>query len=245
MKSIETIAFCTDLKQCKAMQDKAGEYFYSYTSGDGQVTKATKKLINEGQVRKWYKRNKKMMAIAEFKKRGCQYAQPQWQKPAAEERQTICGIAKFGKRSIRPWAKVDRNRVLKVFNQAGKIAEEGSNEKCMECEVSSRSRTADWKRSTSKCCGASATTNSTAKCCGAPATTSAAAVTTTKCAPSHWATAATKCGYWADPKFSASFATNSATTSCAATSCATNSATTSRTSVETNATGQCRTRTLE
>merc|ERR1719379_1354223 len=126
MKSIETIAFCTDLKQCKAMQTKAGEYFYSYTSGDGQVTKATKKLINEGQVRKWYKRNKKMMAIAEFKKRGCQYAQPQWQKPAAEERQTICGIAKFGKRSIRPWAKVDRNRVLKVFNQAGKIAEEGS-----------------------------------------------------------------------------------------------------------------------
>jgi len=126
MKSIETIAFCTDLKQCKAMQDKAGEYFYSYTSGDGQITKATKKLINEGQVRKWYKRNKKIMAIVEFKKRGCQYAQPQWQKSAAEERQTICGIAKFGKRSIRPWAKVDRNRVLKVFDQAGKIAEAGS-----------------------------------------------------------------------------------------------------------------------
>jgi len=125
MHSIETIAFCTDLKQCKAMQDKAGEHFYSYTSGDGQITKATKKLINEGQVRKWYKRNKKILAIAEFKKRGCQYAQPQWQKSAAEERQNICGIAKFGKRSIRPWAKVDRNRVQKVFNQAGKLAKEG------------------------------------------------------------------------------------------------------------------------
>eukprot|EP00493_Phyllostaurus_siculus_P026160 UN26505 len=125
MKSIETIAFCTDLKQCKAMQTKAGEYFHSYTKGSGQITKATKKLINEGQVRKWYKRNKSMIAIAEFKKKGCQYAQPHWQKAAAEERQNICGIAKFGK-SVRPWAKVDRNRVLKVFNQAGKIAKEGS-----------------------------------------------------------------------------------------------------------------------
>merc|ERR1719354_460852 len=125
MKSIETIAFCTDLKQCKAMQTKAGEYFHSYTKRSGQITKATKKLINEGQVRKWYKRNKSMMAIAEFKKKGCQYAQPQWQEAAAEERLSICGIAKFGK-SVRPWAKVDRNRVLKVFNQARKIAKAGS-----------------------------------------------------------------------------------------------------------------------
>merc|ERR1712142_117066 len=84
--------------------------------------------------------------------------------------------------------------------------------------------------STAKCCDASATTSSTAKCRGASATaakcacsyvdqqSSAAAVATTKCAPSHWAVAATKCSHWADPEFSssgssvetnaASFATN-------------------------------------
>jgi len=125
--SIETIAFCTDIKQCRAMQTKGGEYFHSYSGGDGQITKATKKLINEGQVRKWYKRNKTMLAIAQFKKQGCQYAQPHWQKPAAEERQNICGIAKFSARSVRPWAKVDSRHVQKIFKQAGKIAEEGSS----------------------------------------------------------------------------------------------------------------------
>merc|ERR1719373_1042292 len=125
--SIETIAFCTDIKQCRAMQTKGGEYFHSYSRGDGQITKATKKLINEGQVRKWYKRNKTMLAIAQFKKQGCQYAQPHWQKPAAEERQNVCGIAKFSARSVRPWAKVDSRNVQKIFKQAGKIAEEGSS----------------------------------------------------------------------------------------------------------------------
>jgi len=47
-------------------------------------------------------------------------------KPAAEERQNICEIAKFSARSVRPWAKVDSRHVQKIFKQAGKIAEEGS-----------------------------------------------------------------------------------------------------------------------
>jgi len=133
MKSIETICFCTDLKQAKAMQEKAGEYFYSYSSGNSQITKATTKIINEGQVRKWYKRNKKMISIAEFRKKGCQYAQPRWQPNAALQRLNKRALAKFGKRSTKPWVKVDRKATLKVFNEAGKLAKESKTSTPLFC----------------------------------------------------------------------------------------------------------------
>lgn len=125
MKSIETIAFCMDIKQVKAMQEKSGEYFYSFSKGDGQITKESTKLIDEGQVRKWYKRNKEVMAIAKFKKEDCQYAQPQWQNEAAEERRKDRTLAKFGKR--KPWDATDRRTVLKTFDEAGKLAHDGRN----------------------------------------------------------------------------------------------------------------------
>jgi len=126
MKSIETIAFCTDIKQVKAMQEQGGEHFYSWTKGSGAFTKETTKLIDEGQVRKWYKRNKKIMAIAEFKKKGCQYAQPRWQKAAAEERVGSGELARFGnsKRQPLPWEKVDMKRMRTIFNDAGKISKD-------------------------------------------------------------------------------------------------------------------------
>merc|ERR1719336_1856419 len=120
MKSIETIAFCMDIKQVKAMQEQGGEYFYSFSKGDGQITKESTKLIDEGQVRKWYKRNKEIMAIAKFKQEGCMYAQPQWQNEAAEERRKDRSLARFGKR--KPWEKTDRRTVLKTFDEAGKLA---------------------------------------------------------------------------------------------------------------------------
>lgn len=124
MKSIETIAFCMDLKQVKAMQTAAGEHFYSYSTGNGQLTSETTKLVTEGQVRKWYKRNKKIMAIRQFMKQGCLYAQPCWQAPAAQKRLELLGIGKFGKRSTRPWAQVDRRALRQMFNEAGKLATE-------------------------------------------------------------------------------------------------------------------------
>merc|ERR1719379_2013853 len=46
MKSIETIAFCMDIKQVKAMQEQGGEHFYSFSKGDGQITKESTKLID-------------------------------------------------------------------------------------------------------------------------------------------------------------------------------------------------------
>merc|ERR550534_39141 len=125
MKSIETIAYCTDLKQVKAMQTKAGESleFYSFSFDDSQVTeKEQTRLISEGQVRKWYKRNKEQVAIAKFKKEGCQYAQSHWQARAADERYNSGELARFGPKSMRPWAKANSRDLSKVFNEAGKLA---------------------------------------------------------------------------------------------------------------------------
>lgn len=125
MKSIETIAFCMDIKQVKAMQEQGGEHFYSFSEGDGQITKESTKLIDEGQVRKWFKRNKKILEIAEFKKKGCLYAQPEWQKIAAEERRKDRTLARFGKQ--KPWEKVSNRQVLRAFDEAGKLAKDGKS----------------------------------------------------------------------------------------------------------------------
>merc|ERR1719204_2003978 len=129
MKSIDTIAFCTDLKQVKAMQTNAGESleFYSFQS-EGQITDEEQtRLISEGQVRKWYKRNKEMLALAKFKKEGCQYAQPCWQAQAADERYKSNELARFGAKSLRPWAKANASRISKVFNEAGNLAKKGKS----------------------------------------------------------------------------------------------------------------------
>merc|ERR1711953_1171485 len=126
-KSVETIAFCTDLKQVKAMQTKAGESleFYDFDTKQQITDKEQTRMISEGQVRKWYKRNKELLAIAKFKKEGCQYAQPCWQAQAADERYNCGELARFGPKSMRPWAKASARDVSKVFNEAGKLAKKG------------------------------------------------------------------------------------------------------------------------
>jgi len=127
-KSIDTIAFCTDLKQVKAMQTKAGESleFYSFCDDGPQISdKEQTRLISEGQVRTWYKRNKKRVAMAKFKKEGCQYAQPCWQKKAADERYNSGELARFGTKSPAPWAKANARDISKVFNEAGNMAKKG------------------------------------------------------------------------------------------------------------------------
>merc|ERR1711953_1336060 len=78
---------------------------------------------------------RKMMAIAEFRKRGCQYAQPRWQPSAALQRLNEKALAKFGKRSVKPWAKVDRKSVEKVFRTAGKLADERPKSTPLVCTL--------------------------------------------------------------------------------------------------------------
>merc|ERR1719204_697431 len=126
-KSIDTIAFCTDLKQVKAMQMKAGESleFYDFDTKQRITDEEQTRMISEGQVRKWYNRNKELLAIAKFKNEGCQYAQPCWQAQAADERYNSGELARFGPKSMRPWAKASAIDVSKVFNEAGKLAKKG------------------------------------------------------------------------------------------------------------------------
>merc|ERR1712198_571481 len=70
-------------------------------------------------------RNKKRVALAKFKKAGCQYAQPCWQRKAADERYNSGELARFGTRSPAPWAKANVRDISKVFNEAGNLAKKG------------------------------------------------------------------------------------------------------------------------
>jgi ubiquitin-protein ligase/Mg-chelatase subunit ChlD len=123
MKSIETIAFCTDLKQVKAMQTKAGEHFSMYSSAQSKLeTKAGSKLITESQVRKWYKRNQEVMAVLRFREQGCMYAQPRFLEAGKKEREKNAALAKFKKTKAYPWESVNKQKIRQVFSKAGNIA---------------------------------------------------------------------------------------------------------------------------
>lgn len=63
--------------------------------------------------------------MAKFKKEGCQYAQPCWQKQAADERYNSGELARFGTRKPEPWVKANAREISKVFNQAGNLAKKG------------------------------------------------------------------------------------------------------------------------
>jgi len=63
--------------------------------------------------------------MAKFKKEGCQYAQPCWQRKAADERYNSGELARFGTRSPAPWAKANAREISKVFNEAGNLAKKG------------------------------------------------------------------------------------------------------------------------
>merc|ERR1719166_918787 len=110
------------------MQTNAHESleFYSFSDGRPQIAdKEETRLISEGQVRKWYKRNKQRVAMAKFKKEGCQYAQPCWQKQAADERYNSGELARFGTRKPEPWVKANAREISKVFNESGNLAKKG------------------------------------------------------------------------------------------------------------------------
>merc|ERR1719474_1646095 len=109
------------------MQTKAGESleFYDFDTKQQITDEEQTRMILEGQVRKWYNRNKKLVAIAKFKKEGCQYAQPCWQAQAADERYNSGELARFGTKSPAPWAKANARQISKVFNEAGNMAKKG------------------------------------------------------------------------------------------------------------------------
>merc|ERR1712073_126798 len=67
------------------------------------------------------------LEFSKFKKEGCQYAQPCWQAQAADERYKTGELARFGAKSLRPWAKANASRISKVFNEAGNLAKKGKS----------------------------------------------------------------------------------------------------------------------
>jgi len=128
LKSIETMAYCMDLKQARAMQTKAHEWLHSEVRSSSKIGKPTKKLITEGQVRRWFKRHNDRQKADRFKREGCMYGQPRWQPRCAHERCGCSGLAVFRQKAT-PWTKPNPREVMKVFKRAGEIANNQTNGK--------------------------------------------------------------------------------------------------------------------
>jgi len=131
LKQIELIAFCTELKQVKAMQDKGGEYFMGIDSsrrGKKQIVDAKKRFATERQVRACLRRIQDKLTIRTFENRGCQYRTDQWKRTAFKGRwetfkDVSPEVAKF-----RPWLPLTGGQLAEAtanIKKAGKIGVSG------------------------------------------------------------------------------------------------------------------------
>merc|ERR1719373_1248343 len=120
-KCVETVMYCTDLAQLRALQNKAGERFY-YTETRAGICTKQKQIVSEGQVRRWWKVNAAKAEFEMFQKHGCCYAQRKWGKKAALGRRKNDKLAKFPNHESFPWEKPNKDEVLSMFKRAGDMA---------------------------------------------------------------------------------------------------------------------------
>jgi len=120
-KCVETVMYCTDLAQLRALQNKAGERFY-YTETRAGICTKQKQIVSEGQVRRWWKVNAAKAEFEMFQKHGCCYAQRKWGKKAALCRRKNDKLAKFPNHESFPWEKPNKDEVLSMFKRAGDMA---------------------------------------------------------------------------------------------------------------------------